>query len=317
MSISDLKNEIEDEVATILAPAFSINVTSTTQVPHSDDAAITFPNLDDATQNVKLLESCVLYVDMRRSTELSIKHKPHTVAKLYSSFVRAMTRSATQFNGEIRGIIGDRVMMIFESGNCFYNAVNTAILINSVCKYILNKNFAHNELSFGIGIDHGRMLATKTGIRRHGSAQQSYRSLVWLGRPANIASKLTDQANKPTNSTVLDTIEVGYRPTLLSSELDWKTEYPNSFVKDLTASGGVISHKSPHFATFFPSSRPYVLRDATPPILMTKSVFDGYKSSHPAEPEVANGWLRKLDFKIADHDGDIFGGDVIFTIFQV
>src|ERR1019366_6964287 len=110
----------------------------------------------------------------------------------------------------VRGIIGDRVLMLFDAANCFTNVIDTAILINSVCQYVLNKHFTHNEITFGIGIDYGNMLATKTGIRRHGSAQQSYRSLVWLGRPANIASKLTDHANKPEEATELVKLRVAY-----------------------------------------------------------------------------------------------------------
>jgi class 3 adenylate cyclase len=137
----------------------------------------------------------VLYVDMRRSTQLSLQHRQKTVAKLYLAFVRAMTRCATHFGGEVRGIIGDRVMVLFEPRNCFQSAIDTAKLMNSVCKYVINSQFQHNDIRFGIGIAYARMLATKTGIRRHGIAQQSYRSLVWLGRPANIASKLTDNTN--------------------------------------------------------------------------------------------------------------------------
>jgi adenylate cyclase len=320
MALSKLKSEISDEVSVILGPSFSINVTRTQQVPHSDDAAITFPNLDDEVQNVKLLESCVLYVDMRRSTELSLKHRSTTVAKLYSSFVRAMTRCASEYGGEVRGIIGDRVMMIFEAKNCYTNAVDTAILINSVCKYVLNKHFAHNELSFGIGIDYGRMLATKTGIRKHGLAQPSYRSLVWLGRPANVASKLTDQANKPEKSMMLDTLQVAYHKSLLGIGTDfswnWRTEYPTSFVKNLEVSLGKITHKDPWFASFIHSQERYVERSATPPILMTKSVFDGFKASNPDRPSIKKGWFAKTNFKIDDYDGDIYGGDVIKTIFR-
>ena len=114
------------------------------------------------------------------------------------------------FSGEVRGIIGDRVMILFDQQNCFENAVSTAVLINSVCKFVLNKHFTHGEVSFGIGIDCGRMLATKTGIKRRGSAQQSYRSLVWLGRPANVASKLTDNANKPEEAVNLPRVKVGF-----------------------------------------------------------------------------------------------------------
>ena len=88
-------------------------------MPHSADGAITFPNLDEKTQGVKVVDTTVLYVDMRRSTDLSLRHHPHTVARLYSAFVRGMTRCAEMFGGEIRGIIGDRVMMLFEQKGCF------------------------------------------------------------------------------------------------------------------------------------------------------------------------------------------------------
>ncbi|MGC5798257.1 adenylate/guanylate cyclase domain-containing protein [Sphingomonas sp. NFX23] len=55
-----------------------------------------------------------MYIDIRRSTELSITHKPQAVAKLYSTFVRAMTKCARHFGGHVRGIIGDRVLVIFD-----------------------------------------------------------------------------------------------------------------------------------------------------------------------------------------------------------
>jgi adenylate cyclase len=116
------KADVNEEVSIILGSNFVINLTSTNTVPqstntvpHSNDAAITFPNLDADSQGVKVVETAVLYVDMRRSTQLSLRHHPHTVAKLYSAFVRAMTRCAKVFNGEVRGIIGDRVMMLFDS----------------------------------------------------------------------------------------------------------------------------------------------------------------------------------------------------------
>jgi hypothetical protein len=56
------------------------------------------------------------------------------------------------------------------------------------------------------------MLATKTGIRRHGEQQGNYRNLVWLGRPANVASKLTDLANKPGEGFNVPMVSVAYDP---------------------------------------------------------------------------------------------------------
>jgi adenylate cyclase len=156
----------------------------------------------------------VLYIDIRRSTELNFSHKPKTVAKLYTAFVRAMTRVARYHGGHVRGIIGDRVMVIFDSVNCFTNAVNCAIAMNTVARYIINERFKANEVACGIGIDAGKMLATKTGIRRHGVEQANYRNLVWLGRPANTASKLTDLANKPAETEEVKMVRAAYdKPT--------------------------------------------------------------------------------------------------------
>src|SRR3546814_17069669 len=83
--MSDLRDELAGEVETILSDAFTICTTNTAVAPHSDDVAITSPNLDAKTQSCKLIDTCVLYIDIRRSTELSIQHRPKTVAKLYSA----------------------------------------------------------------------------------------------------------------------------------------------------------------------------------------------------------------------------------------
>jgi class 3 adenylate cyclase len=169
---------------------------------------------------------CVLYIDIRRSTDLNLSHRATTVAKLYSAFIRAMTRVARYHKGHVRGIIGDRLMVIFDTRNAFVNAVYCAIFMNTVSKYIINRHFKANEVTCGIGIDAGNMLATKTGVRRHGSEQANYRNLVWLGRPANVASKLTDIANKPSENIEVDVVHVAYK---------------QQYAVDISASPGALS----------------------------------------------------------------------------
>jgi adenylate cyclase len=314
---ASFKAEVNDEVSTILSDSFGLTLTETNFVPHSDDAAITFPNLDDKNQSVKLIETTVLYVDMRRSTQLSLRHHSHTVAKLYSAFVRAMTRCAKVFDGEVRGIIGDRVMILFDSSNCFANAIDTAVLINSVCKFVLNKHFSHDEVSFGIGIDYGRMLATKTGVRRHGSAQQSYRSLVWLGRPANVASKLTDNANKPEEVFDAVKVRVAYRyPGQLG--LTHQNESPHEFVKRFTydASRSVMVDSNPAFHSWTVVNERVVTAVETPPILMSKRVLDGFRLARPQAQEILGGWYKAIQRSIPDVPDTVYGGDVVYTIYQ-
>jgi adenylate cyclase len=317
VDLPSLRSDISEEVSTILDSSFSLSLTETNFVPHSDDAAITFPNLDSKSQSVKVIETAVLYVDMRRSTQLSLKHHSHTVTKLYSAFVRAMTRCAKAFGGEVRGIIGDRVMMLFDSPDCYANAVDTAVLINSVCQFILNKHFTHGEVSFGIGIDYGRMLATKTGLRRHGSAQQSYRSLVWLGRPANIASKLTDQANKPEEASNIVKVRVAYSyPGRIG--LSYEDDWPHSFVAKFThdPTRGLMFHSNPAFHSYTVVNERVISAAATPPILMSKRVLDGYRQARPTAEEIQGNWYKPINRMIADVPDLVFGGDVIFIAFK-
>ena len=319
MNISEFKTDVSDEVATILGASFSISLTDTTTVPHSSDGAITFPNLDAETQGVKVVRTTVLYVDMRRSTELSLKYHPHTVAKLYSAFVRAMTRCAGKYNGHVRGIIGDRVMILFDQKDCFQNAVNTAILINSVCKFVLNAHFKHGEVRFGIGIDYGRMLATKTGVRRHGSQQQNYRALVWLGRPANVASKLTDNANKGEEKLEVTWVRVAFTGNLLGGGLTYQTVAPHEFVKQFGPRNpltGTTPHNNANFHSFTTYNQTLVTRPATPAILMSKRVYDGYKAASPLAPGIVNGWWTLVPHTFPDVPDQVYGGGVEFIDFR-
>ncbi len=226
-----------------------------------------------------------------------------------------MARCAKVFNGEVRGIIGDRVMMLFDSPDCYANAVYTSILINSVCQYVINKRFPHEEVSFGIGIDYGRMLATKTGIRRHGSAQQSYRSLVWLGRPANVASKLTDNANKPEEAREFVKLRVGYDYLYNGTPPLYHDEWPHEFVQKFTYDEVRRAMVAPNFHSFTVVKERIVITPATPPVLMSKRVYDGFKMSRPSAPEILNGWFTKVNRSIPDVPDEVFGGDVIYTAF--
>jgi len=315
ITLPELSLELSDEVETILAKDFAVTATVTKTVPHSDDGAITFPNLDTKTQACKLIDTCVLYIDIRRSTELSISHKPQTVAKLYSAFVRAMTKCARHFGGHVRGIIGDRVMVIFDCDDCFKRAVDCAVLMNSTAQYVINKHFTRNEVQCGIGVDAGKMLVTKTGFRRRGYEQHNYKNLVWLGRPANVASKLTDIANKPAEGFTVDLVRVGYRSAL--SGIYWQNEWPSVFVKNIdhTILTG-FTHANPNYINHFMTTQYHETRAATPPILMTDPVYRALKSAHPTVDYVTNGWFKPVAVEVPGYTGTVQGGDVIFTAFK-
>lgn len=317
MTMRDLIDELSGEIEIILANDFAITVTGTNYVPSSDDGGITFPNLDTKNQSCKLIETCVLYIDIRRSTELNLAHRPKTVAKLYSAFVRAMTKCARHYDGHVRGIIGDRVMVIYDKENAYVNAVNTAVLMHSTAKYLINKHFKQNEIACGIGIDAGRILATKTGFRRRGVEQYNYKSLVWLGRPANVASKLTDLANKDGESVTYQQLHSGY--DVGGGSWQWFEQTPQQFLDgfDLGYNPRALNPKNPNWRSHIFSDRSIEIKAKTPPILMTKVVYDQFAKARPKDDMVLKGWFKKISpIKVTGYDGHVYGGDVIFTAFR-
>ncbi|MFL7940823.1 adenylate/guanylate cyclase domain-containing protein [Priestia megaterium] len=324
MSLKDLKTSLTEEVEKILSSDFKIIIKETDYVPSIDDSDITYPNLLTGEQKCKLIETCVLYIDIRRSTDLNLSHRRDTMAKLYTAFVRSMARAASYHGGKVRNIIGDRLMVVFDKEDCYRKAVDTAILMNSVSQYILDKQFNKNEIKCGIGIDYGKMLVTKAGIIKQGVDNTSYKSLVWLGSPANIASKLTDVANKKDAKivkTVTPTVREGHQYPQDKGEWTWFEFTQEEFLKERIKPHytGVINHVNKYFKSFYASSTTSTktTTQSTPPILMTSQVFNEFKKLHPDRDCIKQELFKKQSsIDVPSYSGDIYGGDVIFTSFK-
>lgn len=250
MALKDFLARIDDEVATVNASDFNIEIYDTEVVPSFDDSYITFENLDNKIKRCKRLKSCALYVDIRNSASISASKKAWTLARIYSSFVRSMIAAASYYGGHVRNIIGDRVMVVFDAENCFTNAVKTAVLMNTIAHYIIKKHVNAIDFKCGIGIDYGTMLVTKAGAIKRNDQTEFYRALVWLGRPANIASRLTDVANKTITKFYPTIHEAHNYPHL--SKLQWY-EFPEStFIDRLEKTySRNIRHQSEYFYSFF------------------------------------------------------------------
>lgn len=313
MGHEDFQDSLSEEIQGITSSDFDIVITETDVVPTVDDPDITYPNLVTKQQKCKLIETCVLYIDIRKSTDLSFSHRRSTLTKLYSSFARAMARCGGYYGGKVRGIVGDRLMVIFNKEGCFSNAVNTAILMNSVSKYLLDKHFANAEIRCGIGVDYGKMLAAKAGIITRGVENTSNKSLVWLGRPANIASKLTDVANRTTNTRRPIVVEGHYYPNL--DDWGWYDTEVRAFLDKLEeTSSPVLRHPDEYFRSFFSSSR--TASHTSSPILMTSSVYEGFKKANSEALSVTNGWWHSQSISVPGLESTVFGGDVHFTAFK-
>ncbi|MGE7811259.1 adenylate/guanylate cyclase domain-containing protein [Lysinibacillus capsici] len=330
MLMSDLKVLLQADVETILSSDFEIEITDTTTVPSITDEDITFPNLDTKIQKAKRIETCILYIDIRKSTELNLSHQPITLTRLYSSFVRSMAKSSEYYGGKVRNIVGDCLMVVFDKENCFKNAVNTAILLNSVATKVLNKLFKNNEVTCGIGIDYGKMLVSKAGIRKNGDENIPYKSLVWLGRPANIASKLTDLANKTIVKEIsyqTPIVREGYKYPLTNVwgwyNTDLKTFLEENLKRDLEIRSGelgykpVYRHTKDFFETFYLTSMKTSESSTinTPSILITKEVYEGFEKDNPEDDSIINDrWKKQSDELLKGYE--VYGSSLYFKIFD-
>ncbi|WP_438453970.1 adenylate/guanylate cyclase domain-containing protein [Vibrio alginolyticus] len=316
MAIKDFLETIDAQVTAVSSSDFEIEVIETKTVPRFDDSSITFDNFDTKKKKCKRLVSCVLYVDIRDSVKLSAAKRPNTLTKIYSSFVRAMVDCGRYYGGHIRNIIGDRVMVVFDEEDCFKNAVKTAVLMNTVCQKILNKRFkSYTDIQCGIGIDHGAMLVTKTGTIRQGQEKEFYRSLVWLGRPANIASRLTDIAAKKETVTTRG-VESGHFYPNLDPQWSWYFYTYDDFLDKLepTYHDSKLKHEDDYFKSFFKSTK--TKTSTHKPIFMTKEVFDGYKKSCPNDDAIVKNWYKEDTADVRDFNGKVYSGDVYYTVVE-
>lgn len=185
--MTNMRNMINDVRVKGFSYSTSLNVSSLS------DCDLTYESGD--AKKGKCIETCVLFVDIRNSVELTRKHNSETMGRIYTAFTKGVLNAAREYNGYVRNIIGDRVMVVFPVSNCFVNAVNCAITINHISQMI-NEVFTSVDFHCGIGIDYGEMRVIKVGIERRGNENAENKGLVWVGKPANLASRLTDFAGK-------------------------------------------------------------------------------------------------------------------------
>lgn len=187
--------DIRDEVAEIFATRWKKREGHV--VPDSD--TITLGN--DAVE----LDGTVLYADLADSTELVKNYKDHFAAEIYKAYLVAACRMIRDQGGEITAFDGDRVMAVFIGNSKNSNAARAALKINWAVKKVVNPAIKsqYPETSFevaqAVGIDTSSLFVAKTGIR--GS-----NDLVWVGRAANYAAKLSAYRSNNYSSIISEAV---------------------------------------------------------------------------------------------------------------
>lgn len=168
------------------------------------------PILDNTQDNNKVFRGklSVLFVDMRKSTDLTDDLKSKKMVKIYRSFIRMIIQAIRYSGGETRQFAGDGVMGVFQDDvyaddkiKSSEKAIKAARYIITMMDYCLNpllsKNMDGLSIACGVGVCTGTVLVTKVGMRgkEQDSTSENEMGLVWTGKTTNYASRYCGLAN--------------------------------------------------------------------------------------------------------------------------
>ena len=185
-----LRNDLNSEVRQILRERWRINPSR--GAPSSNDLEL---NNHGATIN-----ATVLYADLDESTKLVDQQEDVFAAQMYKTYLVCAARIISSEQGSITAYDGDRIMAVYTGRRTAERAVRTALKIGCAVKEIINpaiRDLNPNTrfvMKQSCGVDTSKLLVTRTGPR-------SANDLVWVGRAANHAAKLSSREAPATHIT--------------------------------------------------------------------------------------------------------------------
>jgi class 3 adenylate cyclase len=137
------------------------------------------------------LDATVLYADISGSTKLVDSYEATFAGEIYKTYLHCAAKIIKDRGGVITAYDGDRIMALFIGDSKNSSAAETALKINYARSKIINPAIrtqypkTNFQVAHSIGIDTSTVVAARTGVR--GS-----NDLVWIGKAANYAAKLTE-----------------------------------------------------------------------------------------------------------------------------
>lgn len=144
-----------------------------------------------ANDAVVFNRATVLYADLTASTHMVDSLGWARAAEIYKTFLFCSGKIIRDSGGSITSYDGDRVMGVFIGDSQCTVAAKCALKINWAVQMIvnpaLNKQYSDNNFTVSqiVGVDTSPIRATRTGVRGDND-------IVWVGRAANYAAKLTE-----------------------------------------------------------------------------------------------------------------------------
>ena len=185
-----LGDDLKSEVFKILQEEWSVR--EGRAVPESDDLRLS----NDAVT----LDGTVLYADLDDSTKLVDAKKPWFAAEVYKCYLVCAARILRAEGGEITSYDGDRIMAVFIGDAKNSSAARAALKVNFAVQKVINPAIqeeypsASYSVRHVVGIDTSHLFVARTGIR-------GANDLVWVGRAANYAAKLSSRPGPATQIT--------------------------------------------------------------------------------------------------------------------
>lgn len=176
--------DLEGDVDGIISAAWDTRVGR--KVPTTEDVRLAGGAVE--------LEATFLYADLAGSSKIVKSLDRRVAAKILKSFLATTSRLVKYHGGSIVSFDGDRVLGVFVGAERNTVAPKCALQIKYTVDEVIRKKFearyesvrtAEFKISHGIGVDSGVVIAVKAGIRGDND-------LIWVGRPANLAAKLSD-----------------------------------------------------------------------------------------------------------------------------
>jgi class 3 adenylate cyclase len=175
-----LRNDLEGEVGAIFRSPWTER--EGTVVPTEDSVKLT----NDAVK----LDATVLYADMADSTTMVDHGGRFSTTESYKSFLHCAAKIIRSEGGTITAYDGDRIMAVYLGGSKNTLAARTAMKIKWASINIINpakqRQYPTNNypIRHAIGIDTSSVFVANAGVR-------GAKDLVWVGRAANYAAKLS------------------------------------------------------------------------------------------------------------------------------
>lgn len=175
-----------EELQSAVADIFSARWASRTGqvVPDPEDLRL-------GNDVVEFDRATVLYADLQGSTYMVDSEPWWRSAEIYKTFLHCAASIIRDEGGAITSYDGDRVMGIWIGKRQTTPAAIAGLKINFAVQNVINPAFRRQypdtslEVKQVVGIDTSAIRATRTGVR-------GGNDIVWVGRAANYAAKLTN-----------------------------------------------------------------------------------------------------------------------------